>query len=103
MSGVVLDVLVDVRKGSITYGQHVAIELSSENKKQLFEPRGFAHGFVVLSETAELFYKVDNYYAPKSEGGLLFNEPYWGIDWKLNHEELIIADKDLLQPCLKDF
>ncbi|MGB0806693.1 MAG: dTDP-4-dehydrorhamnose 3,5-epimerase, partial [Salibacteraceae bacterium] len=75
LSGKVLDVAVDVRPGSETYGEHVAVELSHENKKQLFVPRGFAHGFVVLSETAEFFYKVDNYYAPQSESGLLFNDP----------------------------
>jgi dTDP-4-dehydrorhamnose 3,5-epimerase len=103
LSGRVLDVAVDVRQGSETYGQHVAIELSAENKKQLFVPRGFAHGFVVLSETAEFFYKVDNYYAPQSESGLLFNDPELGIDWQVDEDKLIIAEKDLEQPLLENF
>lgn len=103
LSGRVLDVAVDVRPGSETYGQHVAIELSHENKKQLFVPRGFAHGFVVLSETAEFFYKVDNYYAPQSESGLLFNDPKLNIDWVVDEKNLIIAPKDLEQPMLKNF
>lgn len=102
LSGKVLDVAVDVRQGSITYGQHVAIELSADNKKQLFVPRGFAHGFVVLSDTAEFFYKVDNDYAPQSESGLLYNDPELGIDWGMKDSELTLAPKDLLQPLLKD-
>jgi dTDP-4-dehydrorhamnose 3,5-epimerase len=103
LSGKVLDVAVDVRPGSNTYGQHVAVELSHENKKQLFVPRGFAHGFVVLSETAEFFYKVDNYYAPQSESGLLFNDPELNIDWGVEAEKIIIAAKDLEQPTLANF
>ena len=101
--GKVLDVVVDVRPGSETYGHHVAVELSHENKRQLFVPRGFAHGFVVLSETAEFFYKVDNYYAPQSESGLLFNDPELKIDWGVDEESLIIAPKDLEQPLLQNF
>ena len=103
LSGKVLDVVVDVRSESKTYGQYIAVELSSDNKKQLFVPRGFAHGFVVLSETAEFFYKVDNYYAPQSESGLLYNDPELGIDWGVEESELSLAPKDLLQPLLKDF
>lgn len=103
LSGKVLDVAVDVRPNSKTYGQHIAIELSAENKKQLFVPRGFAHGFVVLSETAEFFYKVDNYYAPHSESGLLYNDPKLGIDWQIDEDQLLIASKDLEQPLLENF
>lgn len=103
MSGKVLDVAVDVRKGSETYGEYVAVELSHENKRQLFVPRGFAHGFVVLSETAEFFYKVDNYYAPESESGLVFNDSDLQIDWQLDANKLIIADKDYELPTLKQF
>ncbi|MFT4753501.1 MAG: dTDP-4-dehydrorhamnose 3,5-epimerase [Salibacteraceae bacterium] len=103
LSGTVLDVAVDVRPNSETYGQHLSIELSEENKKQLFVPRGFAHGFLVLSETAEFFYKVDNDYAPKSESGLLFNDSQLGINWGIAESELTIAPKDLLQPLLIDF
>ena len=103
LSGKVLDVAVDVRPNSETYGQHVSFELSAENKKQLFVPRGFAHGFVVLSETAEFFYKVDNNYSPQSESGLLFNDPKLGIDWKIDADKLIIAEKDLEQPLLGNF
>jgi len=103
LSGKVLDVAVDLRKGSPTYGQHVAVELSAENKKQLFVPRGFAHGFVVLSETAEFFYKVDNNYAPQSEGGLLFNDPELGIDWKVEEKDILVAEKDYNHPLLKNY
>ena len=103
LSGKVLDVAVDVRPNSETFGHHVSFELSAENKKQLFVPRGFAHGFVVLSETAEFFYKVDNNYAPQSESGLLFNDPKLGIDWKIDADKLLIAEKDLEQPLLENF
>jgi dTDP-4-dehydrorhamnose 3,5-epimerase len=103
LSGRVLDVAVDLRKGSDTYGQHVAVELSADNKKQLFIPRGFAHGFIVLSDVAEFYYKVDNKYAPKSEGGLLYKDPYLGIDWKLNEDEIIINNKDLNLPTLNNY
>ena len=101
--GKVLDVAVDLRKGSPTYGQHVAIELSAENKKQLFIPRGFAHGFIVLSKTAEFFYKVDNNYAPQSEGGLLFNDPELGIDWQVDEDKILVAEKDYKHPLLKNY
>ncbi len=100
LSGKVLDVAVDLRKGSPTFGEHIAVELNYENKKQLFIPRGFAHGFVVLSKTAEFFYKCDNYYNKESEGGIIFSDPSLNIDWMLPHEQLIISEKDLVLPTL---
>lgn len=102
LNGVVLDVVVDIRKGSKTFGEHFSIELSSENKKQLFIPRGFAHGFVVLSESAEFFYKCDNYYNKVSEGGIIYNDPTLNIDWKLSKNEMIISEKDYNLPQLED-
>ena len=102
IQGSVLDVAVDIRKGSSTFGKHVAIELSSENKKQLFVPRGFAHGFVVLSEEAILAYKVDNYYNPDCDRGIAFNDESLGIDWKLKPSELQLSVKDTQQPMLKE-
>lgn len=93
--GIVVDVAVDLRGGSPTFGQHVAVELSQENACQLFIPRGFAHGFVVLSETAQFQYKVDNIYAPQSEATLRFDDPALGIDWRLPHSELLLSPKDL--------
>lgn len=102
ISGKVLDVVVDIRRGSNTFGQHVAVELSDTNKKQLFIPRGFAHGFVVLSEKAIFAYKVDNYYSPLSDRGLAFDDPELNIDWKLESEQLSLSDKDKSQPILKD-
>ena len=95
--GNVLDVAVDARKGSPTFGQHVAIELSSENKRQLFVPRGFAHGFVVLSESATFAYKVDNYYSPQCDTGIAFDDAFLGIDWKLPKEQLKLSEKDQKQ------
>ena len=100
LSGTVLDVAVDLRRDSPTFGEHFSIELSSENKKQLFIPRGFAHGFVVLSDTAEFFYKCDNYYNKESEGGILFSDPSLNIDWKFSHEQLIVSEKDQVLPTL---
>jgi dTDP-4-dehydrorhamnose 3,5-epimerase len=100
--GEVLDVAVDLRKDSATYGKHFSILLSSENKKQLFVPRGFAHGFVVLSDTALFSYKCDNYYNKESESGLLYNDPSLNIDWQLKDKELIISDKDLVLPTLEN-
>ena len=94
LKGRVLDVAVDIRLDSPTYGQHVAIELSEENKKQFFVPRGFAHGFIVLSETAEFFYKVDNIYSPNHEGGILFNDKDLDIDWKVPLDSIQLSDKD---------
>jgi|SRR5690606_12047667 len=102
IKGSVLDVAVDLRKESETYGQYISIDLSEENKKQLFIPRGFAHGFVVLSSTAIFSYKCDNFYHKASEGGIIFNDKDLNIDWKLLEEELIISEKDLVLPQLKD-
>ena len=102
ISGTVLDVAVDIRKGLPTFGQYVAVELSGENKKQLLVPRGFAHGFVVLSQEAIFSYKVDNYYYPESDRGIVFNDKSLGIDWKLNSNELKLSEKDLKQPLFKN-
>jgi len=102
IEGRVLDVAVDIRVGSPTYGQYVAAELSAENKHQLFVPRGFAHGFAVLSETAIFAYKVDNYYAPNNDSGLAFDDESLGIDWQLPSEELLLSDKDLKQKKLSE-
>jgi dTDP-4-dehydrorhamnose 3,5-epimerase len=100
--GKVLDVAVDLRVGSPTYGQHVSVELSEENKRQFFIPQGFAHGFVVLSEEAIFQYKCDNYYAPQSEGSLLWNDPDLGIDWKISTEKIILSEKDKVSPLLRE-
>jgi len=102
IQGNVLDVAVDIRKGSPTYGQHIVVELSGENKKQLFIPRGFAHGFVVTSESAIISYKCDNYYSPKHDRGILFNDPDLAIDWGVEASKLILSEKDIKQPLLKD-
>ena len=102
VKGTVLDVAVDVRKGSPTFGQHVAVELSEDNHRQLFIPRGFAHGFVVLSDEAIFQYKCDNFYAPQSEGAIAWNDPALGIDWKLPEDKVILSAKDTCQPRLKD-
>ena len=95
VKGQVLDVAVDLRKGSKTFGKHVAVELSEENKRQFFVPKGFAHGFAVLSEEAIFQYKCDNYYAPGNEGGSQFDDPALGIDWRIPREKMILSDKDL--------
>jgi len=100
IEGSVLDVAVDIRQGSPTFGQHVAVELSAENKHQLFIPRGFAHAFVVLSESAIFAYKVDNYYAPECDAGLAYDDSDLNIDWKLPKETLLLSDKDKQQPIL---
>ncbi len=102
IQGRVLDVAVDIRKNSSTFGQHVAVELTSENKKQLLVPRGFAHGFVVLEEDTIFAYKVDNYYSPQNDRGIAFNDPSLNINWILGHDELNLSDKDTKQPLLKD-
>lgn len=102
IQGSVLDVAIDLRKESKTFGQHVAIELSSENKKQLFIPRGFAHGFITLSETAEFFYKCDNYYNKAAEGGIIYNDPTININWKLLPEEIQVSEKDIVLPTLEN-
>ena len=96
--GSVLDVAVDLSPDSTTYGEHFSIELSADNKKQLFVPRGFAHGFVVLSETAVFSYKCDNYYNKESESGIIYNDPTLNIDWKLPSEQLQLSEKDLQLP-----
>ena len=100
--GHVLDVAVDLRGGSPTYGHHVAVELSDENGWQLFIPRGFAHGFAVLSEVAQFQYKVDNVYAPHAERTLCFDDPALGIDWRLERDEMLLSDKDRVGVMLKD-
>ncbi len=100
--GRVLDVAVDIRKGSPTYGKWVAVELSEENKRQFFLPRGMAHGFAVLSDTAVFQYKCDNYYCPESEGGILWNDPDLGIDWQLDEGEIILSEKDKGHPKFRD-
>jgi dTDP-4-dehydrorhamnose 3,5-epimerase len=94
LSGRVLDVAIDLRKDSPTFGKHFSIELTVENKKQLFIPRGFGHGFSVLSETAEFFYKCDNYYNEVAECGIIYNDSTLNIDWKLREEEIIVSEKD---------
>jgi len=102
IQGKVLDVAVDLRKESPTFGQHVAVEISAENKKQLFVPRGFAHGFIVLSDTATFLYKCDNLYNKASEGGIIYNDPNLNIDWKLSSESFIVSEKDALLPTLEN-
>lgn len=101
LSGKVLDVAVDLRNSSPTFGEHISIVLSSENKKQLFIPRGFAHGFVVLSNIAEFYYKCDNYYNKPSEGGIIYSDPTLNIDWKLHADQFKVSEKDLVLPTLK--
>ncbi|MDT0538718.1 dTDP-4-dehydrorhamnose 3,5-epimerase [Croceitalea sp. P059] len=100
LSGRVLDVAVDLRNDSPTFGDHISIELSDDNKRQLFIPRGFGHGFVTLSETAEFFYKCDNYYNKEAEGGIIYNDDTLKIDWKLSHDEIKVSEKDLALPKL---
>lgn len=101
IKGKVLDVSVDIRIGSPTFGKHLAVELSEENKKQLFIPKGFAHGFVVLSETAIFCYKVDNYYDKESDRGIAYNDPNLEINWKIKNEDMKISNKDITLPSLK--
>ena len=100
--GRVLDVAVDLRKGSPTFGQHVAVELTEDNHRQFFIPRGFAHGFSVLSDVAVFQYKCDNYYCPESEGAIAWNDPALGIDWRIPADKVILSPKDLHHPLLKD-
>ncbi|SDS00223.1 dTDP-4-dehydrorhamnose 3,5-epimerase [Halopseudomonas xinjiangensis] len=102
IKGAVLDVAVDIRKGSPTFGQHVVAELTEENKHQLFVPRGFAHGFVVLSEQAIFAYKVDNYYSPECDRGLAWDDPAIGIDWHIATEQVLLSEKDTRQPKLAE-
>lgn len=101
-TGTVLDVVVDIRKGSPTYGKHIAVELSGENKRQLYIPRGFAHGFVVLSDQAVFAYKCDNLYMPSSERGIMFNDPDLAIDWRLDPEQLLLSEKDKKHPAFAE-
>lgn len=103
VKGVVLDVAVDIRKGSPTYGKHVAVELTEDNHRQFFVPRGFAHGFAVLSETAVFQYKCDNFYAPQADGGISILDDSLGIDWRIPTDKAILSDKDTKHACLKDF
>jgi dTDP-4-dehydrorhamnose 3,5-epimerase len=102
ISGRVLDVAVDIRKNSPTFGKYVAVELSGENKKQLLIPRGFAHGFVVLEDDTVFAYKVDNYYSPQCDRGIAFDDKNLNIDWILNHNELNLSAKDIKQPKLNE-
>lgn len=102
LSGEILDIAVDIRPGSETFGQYVSIVLSAENQKQFFISRGFAHGFIVLSETATIFYKCDNFYNKESEGGIIYNDPTLKIDWQLPEQEFIISDKDVVLPTLEN-
>ena len=102
VKGAVLDVAVDVRKGSPTFGQHVAVELTGENHRQFFIPRGFLHGFSVLSEEVVFQYKCDNFYAPASEGAVAWDDPDLGIDWRIPAEQVILSEKDRHHPRLKD-
>lgn len=102
IKGKVLDVAVDLRKNSKTFGEYVSVELSEDNKKQLLVPRGFAHGFVVLSDTAIFSYKCDNYYNKASEAGIIFNDKDLNIDWQLPQEELLVSDKDSILPAFKN-
>jgi len=103
LEGTVLDVAVDLRKGSPTYGKHVAVELSAESKRQLLIPRGFAHGFSVLSETAIFAYKCDNLYCKESEGGIRFDDPALGIDWRVEKGKELLSDKDKVLPFFTEF
>ena len=103
VKGAVLDVAVDIRKGSPTYGHHVAVELTEENHRQFFVPRGFAHGFAVLSETAVFQYKCDNFYVPQADGGISILDDSLGIDWRIPTDKAILSDKDTKHALLKDY
>lgn len=102
LQGRVLDIAVDIRRGSPTFGKHVAVELSGENKRQLFIPRGFAHGFAVLSPEAVFQYKCDNFYAPQAEGAIAWNDPALGIDWGIPVHDVVLSEKDSRHPLLAD-
>ena len=102
IQGSVLDVAVDIRKESPTFGKHVCVELTAENKRQLLVPRGFAHGFVVLEDDTIFAYKVDNYYSPENDRGIAFDDIALGIDWKIPKEELLLSEKDTKQPKLSE-
>lgn len=100
LEGAIQDVVVDLRKGQPTYGKHLSIDLTSENKTQLLVPKGFAHGFLVLSERADVLYKCDDYYYPETEGGISYNDPALGIEWKAKQTEIILSSKDQRNPSL---
>lgn len=102
IKGRVLDVAVDIRKSSPTFGQHVMVELSEDNKRQFFIPRGFAHGFLVMSQEAVFTYKVDNVYAPQAEAGIRFDDPDLAIEWPINSKDMLLSDKDMKAPRMKD-
>ncbi len=101
LSGEILDVVVDLRKKKSTFGKSFAVQLSAENKKQLLVPRGFAHGFLVLSEATEILYKCDEYYHPEAEGGIMYNDPALRIDWRMKKEDLILSQRDQQHPTLE--
>lgn len=100
IKGAVLDVAVDIRRGSPTFGKHVAVELSESNHRQFFIPRGFAHGFAVLTDEVIFQYKCDNFYAPQSEGAIAWNDPSLGIDWKIKDADVLLSEKDKNHPTL---
>ncbi len=102
LSGAILDVVVDLRRDEPTFGKYFSIEISAENKKQLLVPKGFAHGFVVLSDKAEVFYKSDEYYQPEFEGGILYNDPAIDIKWKLDSVEINLSERDKTHPVLRE-
>jgi dTDP-4-dehydrorhamnose 3,5-epimerase len=102
IQGIAWDVAVDIRRGSSTFGKYVGVELSGDNKKMLFIPRGFAHGFIVLSDDAILSYKVDSYYSKEYDRGIIYNDPVLNIDWKIKCDDIKLSDKDRMQPLLKD-
>lgn len=103
LEGRIQDVVVDLRKNSPTFGEHLSIELSSENKKQLFVPRGFTHGFLTLSNSATVFYKCDNYYKKEAEGSIVYRDIDLGIEWEINSKNLLLSDKDQKAPTLKNY
>ncbi len=102
LEGAIWDVVIDIRKESKTYGSWFGVELSAENKRQFLVPKGFAHGYSVLTQTAEVFYKCDDFYSKEDEGGVNFADPVLEIDWKIDLQEAIVSEKDILQPLLKD-
>ncbi|USD26929.1 dTDP-4-dehydrorhamnose 3,5-epimerase [Flagellimonas marinaquae] len=103
LDGKIQDVVVDLRKNSPTFGEHLSIELDNEDKRQLFVPRGFAHGFLTLSEFARVLYKCDNYYNKSAEGGIVYRDIDLGIEWKIDSKNLLLSDKDLKSPTLKNY
>jgi dTDP-4-dehydrorhamnose 3,5-epimerase len=102
LSGIILDVVVDLRRQEKTFGKHFSLELSAENKKQVLVPKGFAHGFITLSDQAEVFYKCDEYYHPEADRGILYSDPGLAIDWKMEADQFILSDKDRKHPLLTE-